>query len=92
MQGYSEFGVTKNATLKNWDVSPRLKELTVPTLMIGGKYDTMDPTYMEWMSTQVQNGRSLTTHAAHLSFYDDPDTYFNGLIKFIKDVNNKSFN
>ena len=92
MQGYSEFGVTKNATLKNWDVSHRLKELTVPTLMIGGKYDTMDPTYMEWMSTQVQNGRSLTTHAAHLSFYDDPDTYFNGLIKFIKDVNNKSFN
>lgn len=60
--------------------------------MIGGKYDTMDPTYMEWMSTQVQNGQSLTTHAAHLSFYDDPDTYFNGLIKFIKDVNNKSFN
>jgi proline iminopeptidase len=92
MQGYSEFGVTKNATLKNWDVSPRLKELTVPTLMIGGKYDTMDPTYMKWMSKQVQNGRSLTTHAAHLSFYDDPDTYFDGLIKFIKDVNNKSFN
>ena len=80
MQGYSEFGITKNASLLGWDVSDRLKELTVPTLTIGGKYDTMDPKYMEWMSTQVQNGRSLTTNGAHLSSYDDPETYFNGLI------------
>jgi proline iminopeptidase len=91
MQGYSEFGITKNASLKGWDVSNRLKELTVPTLMIGGKYDTMDPKYMEWMSTQVQNGRSLTTNGSHISQYDDPETYFSGLIKFIKDVDNGSF-
>ncbi|MFZ1748960.1 MAG: proline iminopeptidase-family hydrolase [Saprospiraceae bacterium] len=91
MQGYSEFGMTKNATLKGWDVSGRLKELTIPTLMIGGKYDTMDPKYMEWMSTQVQKGGSLTTNGAHLSQYDDADTYFTGLIKFIKDVDNGIF-
>jgi len=90
IQGYSEFGVTGNATLKGWDVSDRLKEIIVPTLMIGGKYDTMDPKYMERMSTQVQNGRSLTTNGSHLSQYDDPKTYFNGLIHFIKDVDNKS--
>ncbi|MCG2419299.1 proline iminopeptidase-family hydrolase [Aequorivita sp. F47161] len=91
MQGYSEFGVTGNATLKGWDVSDRLKEIKTPTLMIGGKYDTMDPKYMEWMSTQVQNGRSLTVNSGHVSQYDDPETYFSGLIKFIKDVNNGSF-
>src|SRR5690606_40761185 len=66
----------RSATLKGWDVSERLKELTVPTLMIGGKYDTMDPKYMEWMSTQVQNGRSITCNAGHMSQYDDPETYF----------------
>lgn len=91
MQGYSEFGITKNASLKGWDVSKRLNELKIPTLMIGGKYDTMDPKYMEWMSTQVQNGRSVTTNGAHCSQYDDPETYFSGLIKFIKDVNNNTF-
>ncbi|NCO64885.1 MAG: proline iminopeptidase-family hydrolase, partial [Flavobacteriia bacterium] len=91
MQGYSEFGVTGNATLKGWDVSNRLKELSIPTLMIGGKYDTMDPKYMEWMSTEVQRGRSVTTNGAHCSQYDDPETYFSGLIKFIKDVNNNTF-
>ena len=91
MQGYSEFGVTGNATLKGWDISKRLSELAVPTLMIGGKHDTMDPKYMEWMSTEVQKGRSLTTNGAHLTQYDDADNFFNGLITFIKDVNEGSF-
>lgn len=92
MQGHSEFGMTGNATLKDWDVSDRLKEISVPTLMIGGKYDTMDPEYMQWMSTQVQNGRSLTTNGSHLSQYDDPKTYFSGLIQFLRDVDNNQFN
>jgi len=91
MQGYSEFGVTGSATLKGWDVSTRLNELKIPTLMIGGKYDTMDPKYMEWMSTEVQNGRSVTTNGAHLSQYDDANNYFTGLIQFIKDVNDGNF-
>ena len=91
MQGYSEFGVTGNASLKGWDVSNRLPEIKVPTLMLGGKYDTMDPKYMEWMSTQVQKGRSITTNGSHLSQYDDPDIYFSGLIQFIKDVDSGEF-
>ncbi len=92
MQGYSEFGVTGKATLKGWDVSKRLKEIKTPTLMIGAKYDTMDPKYMEWMSKQVQNGQFLLTNGSHCSQYDDQKTYFNGLIKFIKSVNANSKN
>lgn len=91
MQGYSEFGMTGNATLKNWDVSGRLNEIYVPTLMIGGKYDTMDPKYMEWMSKQVQHGRSLTLNSGHAAQYDDPENYFNGLINFLNDVTNNQF-
>ena len=91
MQGHSEFGMTGNATLKNWDVSERLKEIKVPTLMLGAKYDTMDPKYMEWMATQVQNGRSFTTNGSHCSQYDDPQTYFPALISFIKDVDQGKF-
>ena len=91
MQGYSEFGITGNASLKGWDVSNRLGEIKVPTLMLGGKYDTMDPKYMEWMSTQVQKGRSVITNGSHISQYDDAAGYFEGLIKFIRDVDNGKF-
>jgi len=91
MQGPSEFGITGDATLKDWDVSDRLKEISVPTLMLGGKYDTMDPEYMEWMAKEVQNGRSVITNGSHLSQFDDPETYFKGLITFIKEVDSGEF-
>lgn len=91
MQGPSEFGITEEATLSDWDVSDRLKEIKTPTLMLGAKHDTMDPKYMEWMATEVQNGRSVTTNGSHCSQFDDPDTYFSGLIKFIKDVDQGTF-
>jgi proline iminopeptidase len=91
MQGHSEFGMTGNATLKDWDVSGRLKEIKVPTLMLGGKYDTMDPEYMKWMASEVQNGRSATTNGSHLSQFDDPDNYFTALIQFIRDVDEGKF-
>lgn len=91
MQGPSEFGITGDATLKDWDVSKRLKEIKVPTLMLGAKYDTMDPKYMEWMATEVQNGRSVTTNGSHCSQFDDPETYFAGMIDFIKDVDDGTF-
>lgn len=92
MQGPSEFGITEEATLYDWDISDRLKEIKTPTLMLGGKYDTMDPAYMEWMATEVQNGRSVITDGSHLAQFDDADAYFEGLIKFIRDVEDGVFN
>ena len=92
MQGHSEFGMTGNATLKNWDVTSQLKTIKTPTLVIAGTYDTMDPKHMEWVSKEVQNGRYLLCEkGSHCSLYDDQKTYFTGLIKFIKDINNGSF-
>jgi proline iminopeptidase len=91
MQGHSEFGMTKNASLKGWDVSDKLKTITVPTLVIGAKYDTMNPKYIEWMSKEFPNGQFLLTNGSHCSQYDDQKTYFNGLIKFIFQVNDGDF-
>ncbi len=93
MQGYSEFGISGDAYIKNWDVSKRLKELAIPTLTIGATHDTMDPEHMKWMSNEVQNGRFLyCEYGSHLSQYDDQKTYFSGLIQFLKDVDSNNFN
>jgi len=87
MQGPSEFGMYGDATLKYWDFTGELPKLKVPTLVIGAGHDTMDPEHMEWMSAQVQKGRFLLCpDGSHLSQYDDQKTYFEGLVKFIKDV------
>ena len=92
MQGPSEFGIKGDATLKNWNVKDRLKEIEVPTLSIGATYDTMDPEQMKWMANEVQHGRfHLCPNGSHLSQYDDQKTFFSGLIDFIKDVDDGSF-
>lgn len=93
MQGPSEFGVAGDAKLKNWDITDQLSKISVPALAMGGAYDTMDPKHMEWISTKVQNGRYLhCPNGSHMSLYDDQETYFKGLIKFIKDVDSGEFN
>jgi proline iminopeptidase len=92
MQGPSEFGITGDATLKNWDIKNKLHTITVPSLVIGSKYDTMDPKHMEWISKEVQNGRFLfCPNGSHLSQYDDQKTYFTGLIQFLRDVDSANF-
>lgn len=85
MQGPSEFGVA--GKLEKWDRKADLSKLSVPTLTIGAKFDTMDPAHMKWMSSQLQNGSYLyCPNGSHCALYDDQQVYMHGLIKFIKSV------
>ena len=85
MQGPSEFGIS--GRLAKWDIKDRLSEIAVPTLMIGAKYDTMDPKAMEEQSKLVKNGRFLyCPNGSHLSMWDDQKVFMTGVIKFIHDV------
>jgi len=85
MQGPSELGAS--GMLETWDRTADLAKITVPTLVIGAKYDTMDPKHMEWISTTVQHGRYLyCPNGSHMALYDDQEIYFQGLIQFIQDV------
>ncbi len=89
MQGPSEFGIS--GKLENWDVTGRLKEITVPTLTIGGTHDTMDPKHMEWMSKQVKNGQFLLCpKGSHLSMWDDQEVWMKGVMKFISEIDHQS--
>jgi proline iminopeptidase len=90
MQGPSEFGV--RGRLEGWDHTADLGRIAVPTLVIGAEHDTMDPAHMEWMAGEVQRGRYLhIPGGAHLAQYDDPERYFEGLIRFLQDVDAERF-
>jgi proline iminopeptidase len=86
MQGPSEFGIV--GSLKTWDISSRLVQIKVPALMIGARYDEIDPKHMQWMSKQVPNGKYLyCATGSHLSMYDQQAFYMNGIIGFLKNGN-----
>ena len=90
MQGPSELGA--GGKLVNWDRVADLPKITVPTLSIGARYDTMDPAHMKMMAGKVQKGRYLfCPNGSHMSMYDDQEIYFEGLIQFIRDVDAGQF-
>jgi proline iminopeptidase len=85
MQGPSEFGAS--GRLEQWDRTADLKNLAMPTLVIAGQYDTMEPAHMKWVSTQVKHGSYLLcSQGSHLSMWDDQKTYGEGLTKWLKAV------
>lgn len=85
MQGPSELGAS--GKLLNWDRTADLSRIPVPTLIIGARYDTMDPDHMKWMASALQRSRYLfLPDGSHLALYDDQSRYFRGLIDFIYDV------
>jgi proline iminopeptidase len=59
----------------------------VPTLVIGARYDTMDPVFMEMMAGRLPLGQYLyCPNGSHLAMYDDQHTYFAGLTGFLRDL------
>jgi proline iminopeptidase len=83
MQGPSEFGI--GGRLEHWDVTNRLGEIRIPTLMVGAKYDTMDPAAMEEQSRQVQRGEYLyCPNGSHLAMWDDQEVFMGGVVSFIR--------
>ena len=87
MQGPSELGCAADSKLAKWDRSADLSRIKVPALVIGARYDTMNPAYMKWMSEQFPKGRYLyCANGSHLAIFDDQETYFAGVIDFLHDL------
>jgi proline iminopeptidase len=87
MQGPSELGISPDAKLADWDRTGQLSSITVPALVIGARYDTMDPAYMETMAGRLPAGSYLyCPDGSHLAMYDDQQTYFEGLTGFLRDL------
>lgn len=90
MQGPSEMGAS--GQLENWDRIADLPRITVPTLAIGARYDTMEPAEMERIAKNVKHGRYLyCPNGSHLALYDDQKVYMAGVIQFLQDVNTGRF-
>jgi proline iminopeptidase len=90
MQGPSELGAS--GKLVEWDRTNELGRIATPTLVIGARYDTMDPAHMERVARQVQHGRYLfCPDGSHMAMYDDQKVYVGGLIQFLRAVDEGRF-
>ncbi len=89
-QGPNEFVVT--GTFKDWNRWNDLPNIKVPTLLIVGRYDTMSVEDIQKMGELVPNARVVVCeNGSHVCMYDDQETYFHELLKFIRDVETDRF-
>jgi proline iminopeptidase len=87
MQGPSELGISADAKLVAWERTDDLSLIKVPTLVVGARYDTMDPAHMAMMADRLPRGRYLDCpNGSHMAMYDDQAAYFAGLTDFLGEL------
>lgn len=85
LQGPSELG--SSGLFEHWDRFDDLQRITVPTLVMAAAHDTMDPAHLRAMADRLPRGRyHLSPEGSHLALDDDEETYFAGLLEFLRSL------
>jgi proline iminopeptidase len=83
MQGADEFVVSGN--LKGWDRWRDLRRIATPTLVMGARYDEMNPASIRREAELIPGARLfISDSGSHLAMWDDQQRYFAALIAFLK--------
>lgn len=82
MWGPSEFYAT--GTLKDYDRTGQLSEITVPTLFTAGRYDEATPKTTAWYQSFVPNSKlEIFEDASHITMFEKPDQYCQAVRDFL---------
>jgi proline-specific peptidase len=85
MWGVDELHITGN--LKDWDVSPRLGEVRVPTLLLSGRYDLFTPAEQEVLRDGIPGSEwVLFEESSHLPHAEEPERFPEVLEGFLSRV------
>ena len=85
MQGPNEFVIT--GTLKHWDISERLGEIEVPTLITAGAHDEFTPVQAEALHAGIPGSELVTfENASHMQFVEEPERYRRLVAEFLERV------
>lgn len=83
MQGPNEFMIT--GTLKTWDRWADLPKIKTSTLVMGARYDEMDPDQIRREGKLIPGARTwISGRGSHLAMYDDQEAYFAALVPFLQ--------
>ncbi len=85
MNGPSEFHVI--GTLKDWDITDRLGEIHVPTLVMSGRYDEATPVIAETVHHGIPGSEwVLFEHSSHMPHAEEPERFMQVLGDFLTRV------
>lgn len=85
MWGPNEFYAT--GVLKDWDITHRLGDIHVPTLIMSGRHDEITPATMETVHQAIQGSEwVILEESSHTSYGEEPERYMQVLGDFLNRV------
>lgn len=82
MNGPNEFTITGN--LRDWDITARLPEIHIPTLITVGRYDEVTPKVAETIHRGIPGSELiLFENSAHVAMLEERERYLSAVREFI---------
>jgi L-proline amide hydrolase len=90
MWGNSEFEV--NGTLRNWDVTNRLREIDIPTLILSGRYDESTPVISGTLAQEIKDSKwVLFDNSAHMPHLEEKEKYLDLVTDFLSSLEKQHY-
>jgi L-proline amide hydrolase len=85
MNGPSEFHCV--GTLRSWDITDRLGEIDVPTLLVSGAYDEATPHIVDQIHQRVRGSQwALLEQSSHTPHLEEPEAFLAVVERFLAEV------
>jgi L-proline amide hydrolase len=85
MNGPSEFHCI--GSLRAWDITHRLPEISTPTLLVSGRHDEATPTVVEQIHSRIPEARwQLFEESSHVPHIEEPEAFLETVEAFLKTV------
>jgi L-proline amide hydrolase len=85
MNGPSEFHCI--GSLKTWDITDRLHEISTPTLLVSGRYDEATPHIVEQIHTRIPGAQwRIFEESSHMPHVEEPEDFLETVEQFLKTV------
>jgi proline iminopeptidase len=83
MNGPNEFTIV--GTIKDYDVTDRLREIRVPTLVTTGRYDEITPRVARSIHDHISGSEwALFEESSHMAFWEERDRYIASVGTFLR--------
>jgi L-proline amide hydrolase len=88
MNGPSEFHVV--GSLKTWDITDRLHEIDVPTLLVSGRHDEATPTIVGQIHERIPGAQwEIFEESSHMPHVEEPEAFLERVEAFLETVDRR---
>jgi len=85
MNGPSEFHVV--GSLKGWDITDRLHEITTPTLLVSGRHDEATPLIVGQIHERIPGAQwTIFEESSHMPHVEEPEAFLDRVAAFLEEI------